>query len=232
MVIALVATIVSPDPTDTDPAGTILGGALVTGLVLIIWLQALLHRQAGHRRAFGWRMQSLRTRRRADPHSPGMDLQRRITAVGTSLPAALDRLTESTTTAAEDDLAKAHQVRGKAGAALRELRAQSLAVERATSAALSPDSERLAAAQHTIDQRLAHAVTDCETLVKIAGTPDAADFRQQFESTVARLHDMIGEVTTTDGDRRSSMFTRVWRALRPRHHDPVCQGVAAEDRRC
>jgi hypothetical protein len=145
-----------------------------------------------------------------------VDLLRRITAIDIALPAVLDQLTESTTTASEDDLAKAHQVRSQAVSALRELRAQSLAVQRATSAVLSPDSERLVAARHTIDQRLTRALADCETLIAIAGAPDAADFPQKFGPAVSRLYRMVGEVMPTEGHRRSSMLIRVWRAFRSR----------------
>jgi hypothetical protein len=107
-------------------------------------------------------------------------------------------------------------VRSRAVPALRQLRAQSLAVDRATSAVLSPGSERLVAARHTVDQRLTRAVADCETLVEIAGAPAADDFRPQFGPAVSRVHSMIGELLPTEGRRRSSMLIRVLRAFRSR----------------
>jgi hypothetical protein len=89
-----------------------------------------------------------------------------------------------------------------------------LAVDRAISAVLPPDSEHLAAARQTIDQRLARALTDCETLITIAGAPAEADFRQQFGSAVARVHGLVGEVVPLAEPTRSSMLIRVWRAFR------------------
>jgi hypothetical protein len=216
MAIVTVGITVAPDPTDPDPVGSIIAAAMVTGLVVIIWLQALVHQQAGLRMAAGWRRLTLATWQRGDASVLGMELLRRITAIDVALPATLDRLTESTTTATEDDLAKAHEVRNRAVPALRELRAQSLAVARATTVVLSSDKERLAGARHTVDQRLTHALIDCETLVTIAGAPDAADFREKFGPAVARVHGMVGEVMPTNHQRPPSMLIRVLRAFRSR----------------
>jgi hypothetical protein len=216
MVIATVGITVSPDPTDPDPVGSIIGAAVVTGLVAIIWWQALVHQQASLRRAAGWGRLSRSTWQRGDSSVLGMELLRRITAVDTTLPAALDLLTKPTTTAAEDDLAKAREVRNQAVPALRELRAQSLVIARAATVVLSPDDRLLAGARHTVDQRLTRALIDCETLVTIAGAPEAADFRQKFGPAVARVHGMIDEVMPTGGHGRSSMLIRVWRAFRSR----------------
>lgn len=166
--------------------------SLVGQLILfgIIWIQALLYYRARRRDVFEWPRRSVAAGT-SDPL--GTELLIAIGDVERVLFAALDE--EGVVAAVPaDELATIRMVATRAVGALRELRDQTIALDRATAGTVSPDRERLAGARETVRLRLMRGMRDCTELAVVASTPDADDFRPRFAAAATRLTALVADV--------------------------------------
>jgi hypothetical protein len=158
-------------------------------LVGIIWVQALLYYQARRRQALGRPHHGAARMLPAD--SLGADVPVKIADVDRAMTAGLDTASAALS---DDDLATARSIATRATGALRELRAQAMALDRAVGSAVSPDVERLVAARQTIILRLTRGLRDCAEFASVAGTPETHDFRPKFSAAAERVSILVADI--------------------------------------
>jgi len=161
-------------------------------LLGIIWAQAVLYYRIRRREMLEWP----HARRPAavpmtDPL--GTELMIAIADLERVLLAALDE--EGVVAAVPaDELTMVRMIATRAVGALRELRDQTVALDRAAAVTVSPDQERLAGARETVRLRLMRGMRDCTELAVVATTPDAGDFRPRFAAAATRLTALVADV--------------------------------------
>ena len=183
LLIALVAVIVEPGRTDGVLAATI-GDVVLVG---VIWVQALLYYSVRRGATLG-RPHGLRD------SLPDADVLARIADLDVAMATALDTAGAAAVLPG-DDIALARTIATRAAGALRELRAQTVALDRAAAGAVSPDAERLAAARQTIQLRLTRGLRDCAEFASVAGTPAMDDdFRRRFGDAAERVSILVADI--------------------------------------
>ncbi|HEX4722230.1 MAG TPA: hypothetical protein VH333_06930 [Pseudonocardiaceae bacterium] len=187
LLITLVAVIVEPGRTDAVLAETIWGLVLVS----VILVQAVLYYSARRRATLGWPHGHRTSVSNSDPL--GADVLARIADLDVAMAIGLDTAAAAVALP-DDDLVMARGIATRATGALRELRAQTVALDRAAASTASPDAERLVAARQTIKLRLTRGLRDCAEFASVAGTPGTDDFRRRFAEAAERVSILVADI--------------------------------------